>query len=479
MKESEDATVPSRIYRFRPLTVVKPGCDSGVFIPAKTVVEELDSQEIYLAPLDELNDPMDGLHHLVWDGDPVLWGNWLRSYARCLLDALLYVHVAGDTASFDSSAIHPLATPGDSPTPAYRALLDDLAVRLQQNPSLQTLLDELCRRGRLRRQELLAMLSLHQMQFLREVVGVLQTHGFDDVIPGLPDDSGHVDLRSLAEVLPALDDRKLGVAGDLGGWLNEQQYLIHRYNARASHSPGRDNLVRLITLFPQTYIRAVEEAIYGEHYVTSFSRNPGDPSMWAHYAEQHKGICLIFEPVFQEKCGMIETDEGQRLILDPVLYGDVPPEINFFESLGRLPYPELEAGWLTWNGERSRLASIYDDSYPEGYWSRFRQKTRFKLSAWTHEEEVRVVQDSLFRGRLKSESRILRYSFEQLVGIIFGMRTPVEEELRIIDVVDRKLQKHSDRKFEFHKASYSPTQSRFEILALTLLELQRGLPDSS
>jgi hypothetical protein len=183
VKEPEDAAVPSRIYRFRPLTVVKPGCDSGVFSPGKTVVEELESQEIYLASLDELNDPMDGLHHLFWNGDPVLWGNWLRSYARCLLDALIYVQVAGDTASFDSSAIHPLATPDDSPTPAYRALLDDLAVRLQQNPSLQTLLNELCRRGRLQRQELLAMLSLHQMQFLREVVGVLQMHGFNDVIP--------------------------------------------------------------------------------------------------------------------------------------------------------------------------------------------------------------------------------------------------------------------------------------------------------
>jgi hypothetical protein len=323
------------------------------------------------------------------------------------------------------------------------------------------------------------MLSLHQMQFLREVVGVLQMHGFNDVIPDLPDGPRHVDLRSLAEVLPALDDRKLGAAGDLGGWVNEQLYLIHRYNARSSHSPGRDNLIRLITLFPQIYIRAAEEDVYGEHYVTSFSKNPDDPSMWAHYAEQHRGICLVFEPVLREGCRVIETDDGQRLDLDPVLYGDVPSEINFFESLGRLPYPKLEAGWLTRDGESSRLASIYDGSYPEGYWSRFRQKARFKLSVWKHEEEVRVVRNSVFRGRLKSESRILRYSFEQLVGIIFGMRTPVEEELRIIDVVDRQLQKHPDRTFEFHKASYSPTQSRFEILALTLLELQRGPPDSS
>jgi hypothetical protein len=66
--------------------------------------------------------------------------------------------------------------------------------------------------------------------------------------------------------------------------------------------------------------------------------------------------------------------------------------------------------------------------------------------------------------------RILRYKGDQLAGIIFGMNTPVEEQLRIFEVVERKPRESINEEFAFYKATYSPMQARFEVHKLNLLE---------
>ncbi|TLD87247.1 hypothetical protein [Helicobacter sp. MIT 05-5294] len=37
--------------------------------------KELENQEIYFAPLDELSDPMEGFRNLVFKGDKIVWKN--------------------------------------------------------------------------------------------------------------------------------------------------------------------------------------------------------------------------------------------------------------------------------------------------------------------------------------------------------------------------------------------------------------------
>jgi hypothetical protein len=174
MRKLEYDSVPERLYRFRPLTIVKPDKDRGV--RGKTVVEELAEQEIFVARLDELNDPMDGLHHTVWDGDSIVWKNFVRNYALCLLDAVMYVLIAGDTAPLDTDAVHTLKTPDDSPTEKHRALCEDLIQGVQRNHELQSLLINLIRKEKFRQGDLLALLTMYQMSFLREVTRSLKSH---------------------------------------------------------------------------------------------------------------------------------------------------------------------------------------------------------------------------------------------------------------------------------------------------------------
>ena len=42
--------------------------------------DELRKQEIYFAPPDQLNDPMEGFKDVYWQGDRIVWTNLIRHY---------------------------------------------------------------------------------------------------------------------------------------------------------------------------------------------------------------------------------------------------------------------------------------------------------------------------------------------------------------------------------------------------------------
>lgn len=46
--------------------------------------EELKKQEIYFASQNELNDPLEGMFQIVWDGDNIAWRGLINNYLLCL-----------------------------------------------------------------------------------------------------------------------------------------------------------------------------------------------------------------------------------------------------------------------------------------------------------------------------------------------------------------------------------------------------------
>ena len=45
---------------------------------------EFEEQTIYFANPEELNDPMEGLRDIVWNGDKIVWTNFFKHYVFCL-----------------------------------------------------------------------------------------------------------------------------------------------------------------------------------------------------------------------------------------------------------------------------------------------------------------------------------------------------------------------------------------------------------
>jgi hypothetical protein len=62
---------PEYLYRFRSLEKV---LDKA----------ELEKQEIFFSPTEQLNDPVEGYLDLVWKGDEIVWKNLLKNYLLCI-----------------------------------------------------------------------------------------------------------------------------------------------------------------------------------------------------------------------------------------------------------------------------------------------------------------------------------------------------------------------------------------------------------
>ena len=62
--------MPEHLYRFRSTVLGKH--------------QELEKQEIYFSSLEGLNDPMEGLTEVVFQGDVIVWENLFRHFIGCL-----------------------------------------------------------------------------------------------------------------------------------------------------------------------------------------------------------------------------------------------------------------------------------------------------------------------------------------------------------------------------------------------------------
>jgi hypothetical protein len=158
-----------------------------------------------------------------------------------------------------------------------------------------------------------------------------------------------------------------------------------------------------------------------------------------------------------------------------VNYSESYPEIDFFNSLGRLPIPVLNAVWFTdAGGERSSChsaRSLDTDAWRQKYWEAFQSGAICKTSEWAHEQEYRLLLWSSLADLKDKPSRKLQYRFSDLSGIIFGAKTATEDKLKIMKIVEDKCRAEKRTDFEFHQAQYSRKDRGFKIAPLTLIKL--------
>ena len=68
--------------------------------------QELKEQTIYFASPDELNDPMEGLRDIVWNGDQIVWTNFFKHYIFCLNRSCLMLIITRNSQKLDGVDIH-------------------------------------------------------------------------------------------------------------------------------------------------------------------------------------------------------------------------------------------------------------------------------------------------------------------------------------------------------------------------------------
>ena len=103
------------------------------------------------------------------------------------------------------------------------------------------------------------------------------------------------------------------------------------------------------------------------------------------------------------------------------------------------------------------------DEWRKGYWHNYERGFFTKLKDWEYEQEQRIFLSSVLDTYEKPESRKFTYKFEDLEAIIFGMRTRIEDKVKIKRIIDAKCKEHNRDNFDFYKASYSPSLGRMVI----------------
>lgn len=160
-----------------------------------------------------------------------------------------------------------------------------------------------------------------------------------------------------------------------------------------------------------------------------------------------------------------------------VVYENKHLPVDFFRSLGRLPIPVLKRYW--YSDESGRESVCADDIFKneEGwrrkYWEAFQHAIVRKLEAWSFEREYRLILTSSIFDFSEKQVRKPKYDFFDLDGIIFGIKTPVQQKLEIIKVIEEKTRKHNRTDFKFYQAYYSRSKGTVEHAEMSFLKFSK------
>jgi hypothetical protein len=150
------------IYRFRPTSALLGG------------FHELESQEIYFAPSRQLNDPLEGYKDLFWQGDKIVWKNFLRHYVLCLLQAILRTLEHGEKYGVTEDTL-PVEMIADDLQPEVRKLYDAMCDQMFSDAEMSQLPELLSQRtSPIRRNELLTLLWPLHFRLFKIVCTTLQ-----------------------------------------------------------------------------------------------------------------------------------------------------------------------------------------------------------------------------------------------------------------------------------------------------------------
>ena len=477
--------------------------------------EELHSQTIYFAKPDELNDPLDGFRSYFWDGDEIVWRNLFRNYLFCLHRTICIVKVIGDNTTIEPKMI-PIYEYADHESKRDEwEMLERICTDVFRKATLDSLISSLNNTDRkIYLPELLFYLraihyiALPSIQNIHVDSGLSPERERMTIPPRLP--SKFLSLPNLIEQV--WQAKKVSGFNGLGGVLHAtaetqsyehdiSQILFGTMNRILdSHkfmlsltTEGSSNILPsnrqlIIWDFPNVYLEELKKLAFPAHSVACFMNDYGNSSLWGHYADKHKGACLMFRgecrsgragitltqaTAFSSRRrpedGGIESKETWNPRWMPfyeMSYRESIPSIDFFGSIGVLPKPMLLHNWYTDHKETrsnrsGHLESSTEEKWRASYWDEFVRGATVKTKDWEYESEYRLILHSHIFDLEEKEKRTLTYEFSALTGIIFGIKTSEQDKRRVIEIVNGKREnRNSD--FKFYQAYFDHGNNRIE-----------------
>ena len=436
--------------------------------------QELEKQTIYFASPEELNDPMEGLRDIVWDGDKIVWTNFFKHYIFCLNRSCLLLRIIDSSRKFDVNSIPILERWDQMRFPIEKRLFDDIWDRFYNLPYIKEIIESLANtRREIRYREIISHLrSVQTLVLLDEIRKSHIDHGImsESQTPQLLEES-HVrtGMKMLLNAIRGLQEYENQDALDTIFQVTEERNddisLTVQYNTRIFSPEILEGINRSVMLdFPKVYVEQLDRLLWVKWYTACFTGSYHNSSVWAKYADSHKGVCLIFENVENDNSTRLELNNNSiTLPFREVHYENKPGETDFFRTICRMPVSTLRELWYTDQDGRTSECAAHIESesdeaaWKELYWKNFFRDVTFKTKDWKYEQEYRLILDDGLGQFNEKDDRALTYDFNSLKGIIFGMRTSREDQVKIREIIEekKKCPENNQTDFKYFQAYYS------------------------
>lgn len=464
------------------------------------VHQELETQTIYFASPEELNDPMEGFKDLFWLGDEVLWTNLFKHYLRCVSVTFTLMLLLGKEPL--RWADIPVEEPNHANGPGADELDEKIFTVFFAESSIEEFIKGLAQSGHpIRRDELSSYIRwIHP--FASMIVQKVFAENMSDPPLDAPPEvwKGVTDallnlplaLREMAKAKGNRDnypDVRTTIFA-ISRNMVQQMDLINEYNCRespdAQYTPNKGFFY---VQFPDEYVDQLSRLTYSKWHTACFMSDVGNSSLWGSYGAGHTGVALKFKSRPGAKHSTLGlhgvngwSHEGplrgliQHEFL-PVTYGKSHVPIDFFASLGNMSMNKLNRYWYqNASGARSaRPEKFFADqsAWRKQYWENYTKIISTKLDDWKHENEHRLIfSGSLVDPANSKNERALKYNFEDLTGIVFGMKTSIEHKIAIMKIIETKCRAYNRSDFLFYQSYFSPETGTISHLPLTLLKFK-------
>jgi len=438
---------------------------------------ELENGSFYFAAPKELNDPIEGYLKIFWQGDKPAWEGLLKNFVCSFFYSLqTYLLVSGkfypaaqENFLSDLKNIILLSDIHQFDNLPLGRILMELSENFLSEHSVQTVVnfygnDEIKCYGR----ELEFILRTVTDDACRLCVQKCKDLSLirADFDENFFDVEYEISFDELKHVSDAERKRRIDEIENLNCDLMESGLLALKLNSLTSSNAEytlKQRLLWLRFIFPRMYVEQLKEIMYPNGYVVCFSDTPTNSAMWGNYADNHRGICLEYET---------ETLDGREFIhfaakaleVKPIKYSAQFITRNFFDTLRHLKFARPE-DWLTGKGgvKSYKLLDETADEYDEDYHEKFYHK----LTDWNYEHEYRIFLSDRFYRYGDKFARKLRYNINALTGIIFGLRTTLDDKLKLIQKLDRLGKTCSN--FDFLQAEFDDETQVISVRKKTLL----------
>ena len=458
---------------------------------------ELEKQEIFFASTKQLNDPVEGYKDMFWKGDVIAWNNFLRHYVLCLMQTILQGLENKDGYDVTPENL-PIRMLPEELHPEVASIFHAICARMFADPELSELPGLLeTRVSPIRRNELLSVLFPVHFRLFTLICTSLQPDAPFHPIDASFRNRVAIPLR-LKESFAALNEWDTKNPGNpdiveamtakFMSTIEQTTFLQDYTGISQQHGP----VWKVISsTFPDVYLQSLEYLSFGDWYTACFVASPSQASMWGYYGDSHRGACLKFRTTtlpegetalrLNRQIGIGGPPQAPECIfayspqpLQKVQYASRYPEVDFFRSLGTL-VPAQVAFWF--RGEDGTMSAtgkdlvLQTEEWRKQYWATFHAGVTRKLTDWQHEQEYRITLQSGLVDLSNPVERTLRYRFEDLQGIIFGMNMSAEDRAAIFRIIATKCAEMGRTDFEFYQAYYSRLTGKVEAALWDLVKL--------